>query len=271
MGGVLLFPLAVVSCRKQLDGLGGTSGQGPIPVPPTGRGCRVFLVQTTDDGCWSSSASVVFRRGLLAASKLPMQTFLTDRGLIPAIGISATAKDDQWQVPGATCQMRPLEHCRSLFGERRRHRRCRQRGFSAVELLMVMAVGATLAAMAVPQVRAALNYYRLRGAVANATWAIQSARYQALAQGYSFRVAFDATTSQYQLSSQPAGAAGFSNVGTPVPLSGSPVTLNTNTTLQFRPNGAVTATTGGLSFTVAYSGLTKTVTVSNYGNITVTP
>ena len=92
-----------------------------------------------------------------------------------------------------------------------------------------------------------------------------------MSQGYPFRVAFDATTRQYQVGSQPPGAASFSNVGNAVPLSGSSVTISPNTTLQFRPNGAVTATTGSLSFTITYSGLTKTVAVSNYGNITVTP
>ena len=43
----------------------------------------------------------------------------------------------------------------------------------------------------------------------------------------------------------------------------------TNTTLQFSPNGSVTAVAGTLGYTVSYQGATKTVTVSNYGSIKV--
>jgi Tfp pilus assembly protein FimT len=146
-----------------------------------------------------------------------------------------------------------------------------ERGFSLLELVTALMVGIILTSIAIPQVSSGINNYRLRGAVASATWAIQSTRYQALTQGYPFQVVLDSTTNKYQITSEPPGASSFSNVGTPVPLSGSPVTLNQNTTLQFKPNGAVTAPVGALSFTISYKGLTKTVAVSNYGNVSVTP
>lgn len=146
-----------------------------------------------------------------------------------------------------------------------------ERGYTLVELIMAALVGTILTAVAIPQVNSGINNYRIRGAVASATWAIQSTRYQALTQGYPFQVVLDSTTNKYQVTSQPPGATSFSNVGTPVPLSGSPVTLSQNTTLQFKPNGAVTAPVGALSFMISYQGLTKTVTVSNYGNVSVTP
>ena len=57
---------------------------------------------------------------------------------------------------------------------------CRQRGYTLVEVMMAALVGTILTAVAIPQVRPAVNNYRLRGAVASATWAIQSTRYQAL-------------------------------------------------------------------------------------------
>jgi Tfp pilus assembly protein FimT len=146
-----------------------------------------------------------------------------------------------------------------------------ERGYSLIELTMAIAIGIVMTAIAIPQVQSGINNYRLRGAVASATWAIQSTRYQALSQGYPFQVVLNATTNQYQITSQPPGTSSFSNVGNPVPLSGSPITLDQNTTLQFKPNGAVTAPVGTLNFTISYQGLTKTITVSNYGNISVTP
>lgn len=121
----------------------------------------------------------------------------------------------------------------------------------------------------VPQVKAGLYKYRLNGAVANATWAVQSTRYQALMEGYPYQVVFTAANQMYQIQNLPPGSASYANVGTAVPLSGSPITLNQDTTLQFKPNGAVTASVGGLSFTITYQGKTGTVTVTNYGNVSV--
>jgi prepilin-type N-terminal cleavage/methylation domain-containing protein len=143
------------------------------------------------------------------------------------------------------------------------------RGFSLAELLMVVAVGTIMTIIAIPSVNSGLTNYRLRGAVSNSTWGIQTARYQALEEGYQFQVVFSQANANYQIQSKPTGTTTFSNVGTPVPLSGSPVTLNQDTTLLFKPNGSVSATTGALSFTITYNGKTGTVTVSNYGNVSV--
>jgi Tfp pilus assembly protein FimT len=148
-------------------------------------------------------------------------------------------------------------------------RRSRTLGYSTVELIMAMLVGTILTAMAVPQARTILNNYRLQGAVANCTWAIQSTRYQALEQGYPYRVVFSASGRTYQIQNLPTGATSYVNVGTAVPISGVAVALNQDTTLQFKPNGSVTATTGSLTFQASYQGLTRTVTVSTYGDITI--
>jgi Tfp pilus assembly protein FimT len=145
------------------------------------------------------------------------------------------------------------------------------RGFSTVELFLVMIVGTILTAIAIPQVNSVMNQYRLQSAVASSTWAIQSTRYQALTAGYPYQVVFTQSTGAYQVQNLPPGATTYANVGTSVPLSGSPVTLNQDTTLLFKPNGSVTATTGTLNFTLSYQGATKSITVSNYGNISVTP
>ncbi len=134
---------------------------------------------------------------------------------------------------------------------------------------MGLLVGIIQTAMAIPQVRSGLYTYRLKGAAASSIWAIQSTRYQALMEGYPYQVAFSQANQTYQVQNLPPGSASYANVGTPVPLSGNPVTLNQDTTLQFKPNGSVTATVGTLSFVIAYQGKTATLTVSNYGNVSV--
>ncbi|HWZ54679.1 MAG TPA: GspH/FimT family pseudopilin [Verrucomicrobiae bacterium] len=149
------------------------------------------------------------------------------------------------------------------------------RGFSMIEVIMALLVIFVLAAMATPQVRSMVYNYRLQGAVASCTWSIQSARYEALQQGYPFQVVFSSSAGTYQIQNLPPTCAGvtpcatYQNVGSAVPISGVTVTMNQDTTLQFKPNGAVTATTGGLAFTLTYQSKTNTITVSTYGNVKV--
>jgi prepilin-type N-terminal cleavage/methylation domain-containing protein len=147
----------------------------------------------------------------------------------------------------------------------------RSRGFTMIEILMVLTIGIILAAMAVPMVGSVLSNYRLGGAVSSATWAVQSTRYQALMAGYPYQVVFSSSAGTYQIQNLPTGAVSFANVGTAVPLSGSAVTLNQDTTLKFLPNGSVAATTGSLTFSLTFKNSTETITVSTYGNVKVTP
>jgi prepilin-type N-terminal cleavage/methylation domain-containing protein len=144
----------------------------------------------------------------------------------------------------------------------------RIRGFSMLELVMVMLIGTVLTAMAVPQVRSGINGYRLNSAVAMATRAIQSTRFQALKSGYPFQVVFTASTNSYQIQDLPSGAT-YANVGGVVPLAAWPMTFSQDTTINFKPNGIVAATVGSNVFTITYQSVTKTITVSNYGNVTV--
>ncbi|MFZ0213726.1 MAG: GspH/FimT family pseudopilin [Candidatus Acidiferrales bacterium] len=145
------------------------------------------------------------------------------------------------------------------------------RGFTLMELLIAMAIGLTMTAIAVPIVQSTMRILRLNGAVASASGAISGARYQAIMHGYPYAVAFNKNTTSYQLSNEPGGApAAFVNVGNSIPLSGSSgVLLNASTTLQFNPNGTVTATTGAMTFTITYLGLVKTITVSGVGHVQV--
>ena len=142
------------------------------------------------------------------------------------------------------------------------------RGFTMIELVIVLAVGSILTAMAIPQVKSGIYNYRLNSAVAMAKWAIQSTRFQALMKGYPYQVVFTASSVNYQIQSLPSGTT-YSNVGNTVPLAAWPMTFSQNTTINFKPNGMVTATVGSNSFTITYQGTTKTITVSNYGNVAV--
>ena len=140
---------------------------------------------------------------------------------------------------------------------------------------MTLAVGVILAAMAVPAVKSSVQYFRVRSAVSSVTGAIQSTRYRAIFDGCPYNIAFDKTANTFQVASETnvgnSCAASFSNVGTAVPFAASAVGLNQNFTLQFKPSGYVQATTGTTTFTLTYGSTTKTVTVSTYGNINVTP
>ena len=140
-----------------------------------------------------------------------------------------------------------------------------------VEIIFALLVSIILAAMAVPQVGSVVRYYYLQGAVASATWAVQSTRYQALMAGYPYQVVFSKANSNYQIQNLPTGAGAYANVGGVVPLSGQTIALNQDTTLRFLPNGSVSAPTGALTFTITYNNSVKTITVSTYGNVKVTP
>jgi len=144
----------------------------------------------------------------------------------------------------------------------------RSRGYSLVEIIMAMLIGSVLTAVAIPSVQSGIYNYRINSAVAMAKWAIQSTRFQALAKGYPYQVVFTASSASYQIQNLPSGTT-YQNVGTAIPLASWPMTFSQNTTINFLPNGFVSATVGSNAFTITYKGVTATVTVSNYGNVTV--
>lgn len=164
----------------------------------------------------------------------------------------------------------------SLDGVRHRH----VSGFSMIELVITVLIILVGTAIAVPIVNSVIGTYRLRSAVSSVTGLIQSARYQAISSGYAYQVVLSKTASTFQVQSNPTWPAGtFSNycipaaLSCPVPLSNSgiPVVLGADTTLQFRPSGMVTATTGSTTLTLTYGPKTQNIAVSTYGNIKVTP
>lgn len=159
------------------------------------------------------------------------------------------------------------------------------RGFTLLELLLVIAVGMILAAMAVPVITNTLRIYRMRSAVTSLTGAISSSRFQAIFHGCKSQVVFTASTYSYQVQSEAPAyggqvcAAAYSNVGGAVPLMGQGIALSPATiTLTSSPGGSVSSTPAAspITLTLTYPGFvatvpTETITVSTYGNITVTP
>ncbi len=154
---------------------------------------------------------------------------------------------------------------------RRTHGKCRIAGYTLIELLLTLGIASVLLAMGIPSLITAVNNYQLTASANSAGWAVQATRYQAIMHGYPYELTFNTANNTYQVSNDSAwpGTTTFTNVGGAVPISGSPVVFSAPTTLQFKPNGTVSAVTGAMTFTVTYRGLTRTVTVSNYGSVTI--
>jgi Tfp pilus assembly protein FimT len=152
-----------------------------------------------------------------------------------------------------------------------------RKGFSLLELVVVLGIVIVFVVISVPLVASASRNYRLNGAAAAIAGAIQKTRYQAIQDGCSYQIVFTAGTTTYQVQSQtlagnpPTCAAAFTNVGGLVPwTSTNQITLPTSTTFQFNPNGVVTAPVGGMVFQLSNAVQTRTITVSGVGNATVT-
>jgi len=149
------------------------------------------------------------------------------------------------------------------------------RGFTMIELAVALGIGIVLLAMALPTVQSTVANFRLQGSVSSVTGAVQATRYQAIQNGFPYRLTLTASTLQYQLASQPSGASSFSNVGSAVPFATTGLTLNADKTLYFSPRGVIGTSSGtatcptAATMILTYSGLTKTITVSCYGQITV--
>ncbi len=149
-------------------------------------------------------------------------------------------------------------------------KRSKAAGFTMMEAALTVAIVGILVAFGIPSLFSTVKIFQLDAAADSITWSIQTTRYQAIMRGYPFQLTLNATNKTFQLASEPTGSSSFTNVGTAVPISGSPITLGAGTVLQFKGNGSVTATAGNSQIiTVSYAGRTKTITVTNYGSISV--
>jgi len=166
------------------------------------------------------------------------------------------------------------------------------RGFSLAEMLVTLAIILITSAIVGPAVKNSYEVYKFRAAVTSTSGAIRSARYQAMAQGVSYRLAFNHTAGTYQVTqsaaTDPSGTGAFTNVGSAQLMSGSSLNpgLGADITLQFMPSGAVKLVSGSpaaisscgaavspppCTLTLTYRGNTETISVTGYGTITVTP
>ncbi len=177
--------------------------------------------------------------------------------------------------------------CGSLkpHSTRRTFRARASRGFTLLELVLVVAVGMILSAIAIPIIGNTMRVYAMRSAVSSLTGAISSSRYQAIFHGCKSQVVISHATYSYQVQSEapafgaaPGCAAAFTNVGTAIPLMGRGVALGADLTLTFSPGGSVISNpvASPITLTLTYPGFTttvpaETITVSNYGNVTVAP
>jgi len=152
----------------------------------------------------------------------------------------------------------------------RRREAHRSDGYSLLQIVITFAVVSILVSTALPTTMNALRNYRLIAAASAATGAISATRYQAIMHAYPYNLTFNSSNATYQVASEPPPATSFTNVGTAVPLSGKgDVTINTTTTLQFNANGTASATTGTMSFTISNGLLTKTISVTGVGDVSV--
>lgn len=158
------------------------------------------------------------------------------------------------------------------------------RGFTLLELVVVVAIAMILGAIAIPFIGNTMRVYKMRAGVTSVTSAISSARYQAIFHGCKTQVVFTASSYSYQIQSQQPAIGGqaclaaYANVGGAVPLMGKGIAINQNVTMTFSPGGAVGSTPAmnPIQMVLTYPGFTttvqqETIQVSNYGNITVTP
>lgn len=174
------------------------------------------------------------------------------------------------EAPKANCEPNARTEARGMA------RREQAAGFTLIELVVVVAIIMVMTAVAIPMARNTIRSYRLSAATTAVSGAIQSTRYQAIMIGCPYTLTFTTSSLNYQLATQsitgtpPACATSYSNVGGAIPWSTSKeIAISANTTLQFNPNGTVSATTGALTFDLTLAGMKKSFTVSGVGNVNI--
>jgi prepilin-type N-terminal cleavage/methylation domain-containing protein len=155
----------------------------------------------------------------------------------------------------------------------------RSLGFSLIEMCVVVAIILIMVAASIPQISSTIAYYDLQAGTAAVSGAVQSTRYQAISLGYPFHLAVSQANHNYQVSgcskieydpSNPGACTGnYVNVGSAVPIGSPSAALSGDMTLEFSPSGKVTVITGTNPIVLTRNGKTKTITVSNYGNVKV--
>jgi prepilin-type N-terminal cleavage/methylation domain-containing protein len=157
----------------------------------------------------------------------------------------------------------------------------RAKGFSLVEVTLVVAVAGILMAAAFPIMNTTMTSMHLGSAASSLAGAIQDARYTAISLGCPYTLTVLPSQNSYQLATEPisgtppACGASFVNTGNPVPFASSDISTTFNTPLLLNPSGTVTAvgSTIPASFSITLasqnSTATKTVLVTGVGDVKV--
>lgn len=145
-------------------------------------------------------------------------------------------------------------------------------GFTLIEALVVVAIASVLAGIAIPMILNAMKSYRLTAAVAAATGAIQSTRYQAIMRGYQYQIVITPATLSYRVYKMLPPATTFSADGAAIPIARSgDVTIDQTATIIFKQDGTVSGTPSNMTFNITNGIVTKQIQVSGVGNVSVTP
>ncbi|GEM_PF-1825410 len=152
----------------------------------------------------------------------------------------------------------------------------RSRGFTLVELLIVLLVGSVLAAMAIPIMSTALSGMRLSSTVTALSGAISNTRYRAIKDSQVYTLTITVPRNTYAVANVGTGVA-----EAPVPLPNPGTLLNGGASATYTftlcPNGTVygagAACPGNNTppqLTATYRGKQTDISVSSAGNVTTT-
>jgi prepilin-type N-terminal cleavage/methylation domain-containing protein len=157
------------------------------------------------------------------------------------------------------------------------------RGFSLIEIMMVMAISLIVLKMSLPMINSTIISFRLGSAASSLAGAIQSYRYKAISVGCPISIAVSSQTFQIAAESltttaPPTCSTTFTNdVAGATQYSTSDISLNAPVTLFLNPNGTLTTSAASIvpaNFSLILSpsngASTKTVTVSGVGNVKIT-
>lgn len=145
------------------------------------------------------------------------------------------------------------------------------RGFSLVELMVVVAMTSVLGAIAIPSLQGATQLYSVNSSTQSVTSAVRAARYVAISRNATMRVRFNSPAAGQFTVVDLGGAV----VG-PVMMLAPGVTFGTYRDLQVDASGRIVPLTGcpncvtgaaPASIAVGNGGRTRTVTVTANGQI----
>ncbi len=172
------------------------------------------------------------------------------------------------------------------------------RGFTMVELVIVLAVACIILAISLPTINRTITNMHLTSSATSLAGVIQSTRYQAISTGCPYEVTITAASRSYQIYTEkvvtsPTAppvcattysyvcASNYSGAACAIQFANSDVNVSFNpvsatSTLVLNPSGTISTTssiTTPSTFTIVFSpstgSQTKTVTVSGVGNVRI--